>query len=143
MIKLIDLISKGFIFLWDDCIVPLFSEVGYFVVKNLYFMSIVLKIATPYLFLLIVCDLYNSRGYFGFGGEYAFPIVMYILIYIMQRIANKNNAGNGIPTYPKRFTEETSDGGVSVNQDDIQEMLLYMADVENYLERNGYAEYKK
>lgn len=42
-----------------------------------------------------------------------------------------------VPYPSKRFTEVDNDGMVSVESSRLQEMMLYVADVEDYLERKG------
>lgn len=65
------------------------------------------------------------------------PIIVYLISYYSKSYANKINKGSSIPTPAKRFTSEDGYGEVSINQDRLSELILYMADLEDFLERKG------
>ena len=44
----------------------------------------------------------------------------------------------GFPVPPKRFTSESRDGEVSVEKSKLQEMILYVSEVEDWLESSGF-----
>lgn len=44
----------------------------------------------------------------------------------------------GFPVPPKRFTSESRDGEVTVENSRLQEMILYVCDVEDWLESSGF-----
>lgn len=69
--------------------------------------------------------------------ELLIPIVVFIMIYLVNSYANKIGKGITIPVPDKRFTEVDDDGEVSVENRRIQELLLYTADLEDWLERKG------
>lgn len=64
------------------------------------------------------------------------PLAFWFVTIILDRLAEKTGKGKSIPIPAKRFTEEDSDGEVSIEQSRLQEMILYVNDVENYLERH-------
>ena len=45
---------------------------------------------------------------------------------------------NGFPVPPKRFTSESRDGEVTVENSRLQEMIIYVCDVEDWLESSGF-----
>ena len=44
----------------------------------------------------------------------------------------------GFPVPPKRFTTESKDGEVTVENSRLQEMIIYVCDVEDWLESSGF-----
>lgn len=44
----------------------------------------------------------------------------------------------GFPVPPKRFTSESRDGEVSIENSRLQEMIIYVCDVEDWLESSGF-----
>lgn len=44
----------------------------------------------------------------------------------------------GFPVPAKRFTSESKDGEVSVERSRLQEMILYVSEVEDWLESSGF-----
>ena len=67
------------------------------------------------------------------------PIVFFIVASFMKYYANMIGKGDICPIPNERFTEiDEETGMVSVERGRTQEMLLYVADVEEYLKRKGY-----
>lgn len=67
------------------------------------------------------------------------PIVFFIVASFMKYYANMIGKGDICPIPNERFTEIDEESGmVSVEQGRTQEMILYVADVEEYLKRKGY-----
>ena len=81
--------------------------------------------------------LYEERGEFAVGGELFVPLVVFLVIYFVGSFANHIGKGERIPVPEKRFTE-VDDGEVSVPVSRQDEMLFYLADLEDCLERKGY-----
>lgn len=65
------------------------------------------------------------------------PILFYIVIVVLRAYANQMGKGPNIPIPYERFTEVNEDGEVTMEYDRIQELMLYTADLEDYLERKG------
>lgn len=55
----------------------------------------------------------------------------------LKAYANKIGRGEELPIPAERLTTEDEFGEVFVDVDRIQEMILYVADVENHLKRKG------
>ena len=117
-----------------DSLKDMACDAGYFIMRNLYNVYILLDIACPYLMLYLGADLYEQRGKFILGGEVFIPLCIFFVSSLIHRVANKNNVGDSIPVPRKRFTEETQDG-YSIKQDDINEIIIYLGEVEDYLEK--------
>lgn len=64
------------------------------------------------------------------------PLVVWFVTLVFDRFAEKVGNGKNIPIPTKRFTQEDTDGEVSIEQSRLQEMIIYVNDVENYLERH-------
>ena len=107
---------------------------------NLYNFGVLLEMMNPYILCIVIYMNYQKRGCLAFGGELFIPIVIYILSKIIKRLANKFNAGYDIPLPRKRFTHDVGNGEVTVDNEDLQEMLLFMYDYEEYLKRTGRKE---
>ncbi|MBR6605785.1 MAG: hypothetical protein IKK92_07965 [Prevotella sp.] len=66
------------------------------------------------------------------------PIAMFISIYLFRYSAERLGVGNRIPPIPnKRFTHVDEDGEVSIENDRLQELILYTADLEDWFERKN------
>ena len=58
-------------------------------------------------------------------------------------IAEILNVGKEIPIPYKRFTNDDEVDGVTVNKSDLNDMILFMNDYENWIERSGFVDYRK
>lgn len=92
--------------------------------------SIILKASIPY--MMYCFGKYEpDKLYWLF-----LPMVVWFVTIVLDRLAEKTGKGKNLPIPVKRFTEEDSDGEVSIEQSRLQEMILYVNDVESYLERH-------
>lgn len=117
--------------------VDTFYAILYFIENNLLRFSNLLIFILPYIMLWIGQHVMFERGMFAVGGEIFVPLVFTIIVYYLKSFANKLGKGTTIPLPNKRFTEVDDDGEVSVEHKRLQEMLLYVADLEDWLERKG------
>lgn len=69
--------------------------------------------------------------------DLAVALVFAALISFVKGVANKYGKIDDTPVPAKRFTEVDDDGMVSVENDRLQELLLYVSEVEDYLKRKG------
>lgn len=136
MRKIIKTFVRTFDLLKEMC-----AEVGYYVSyflrTNLYAMGAMLELSTPYILWYIVVNEYERRGYFAVGGEVFIPLFFFFVSSVLKRLANKSGKGNEIPVAKKRYTMEQEYGEVTILEEDIQEIILYLNDVENYIEKRG------
>lgn len=115
-----------------------FYEVLYFVQVNMRYMATIAEIALPYGMYMLGQNLSMMRGSIEVGGEIFIPILCTVVIHYVREFANKSGKGNTIPIPSKRFTEVDEDGEVSVENNRLQELLLYVADLEDYMERKRW-----
>ena len=105
--------------------------------NNLRNIANVLGVICPYATGWAIIQAYIARGYIGVGGEWFVPLVFWLVMYLLRAIANKTGKGTSIPRPRKRFTEVTEEGEVSVPMDRSEEMILYLCDLEDWMERKG------
>lgn len=101
-----------------------------------YDLSNIINVFTPYIMLLVGEYVYSKRGNFTIGGEIFLPIVLLGIIFVLRMIGknSKEQKRNAIPVPMKRFTENKGHGEYNVEYARLEEMILYMADLEDYLE---------
>lgn len=114
-------------------------DVVYFLTFNARYLAVLIEVACPFGMLFLGQKLALERGYIGAGGEIAIPIIVILVVYYMKEISNRCNKGTRIPIPHKRFTEvDVESGEVNVCQNRLQELILYLADLEDWLERKGW-----
>lgn len=96
----------------------------------------VVNIAAPYIMLLVGEYVYSFRGKFTIGGEIFLPIVFLGLVFVLRALGknSKEQKRNAIPVPLKRFTRHEGKGVYNVDYARLEEMIIYMADLEDYLE---------
>ena len=112
--------------------------VGYFIENNLKNFATLLSIVLPFVMLLIGQDVALKRGSFAIGSEILIPPFIGVIIYFIRSFANKLGKGITVPIPKKRFTEiDNETGEVNILNDRVQELILYVADLEDWLQRKG------
>lgn len=100
----------------------------------------VLLVSGPFVMLLVGEFVFAERGYWAIGGEVILPFVFVIVGFALKsyaRVSGKDRSD--IPVPYRRFTNvDYNSGQVDVEYDRAQEMILYMADLEDWFDRNGY-----
>ena len=114
-----------------------FSGIKYFVKSNLRNFVTIINILLPYAMYFIGQYVAVNREKIAVGGELFIPIAICVFTYLIRSYANKIGKGITIPVPDKRFTEIDDDGEVSIENNRIQELILYIADLEDWLERKG------
>ncbi len=117
--------------------VELFNTILYFLISNMRRFANVLNFSCPYLMYFLGQYIHVGSFNFIYSGELIIPVVIFIATYFLHSAANKTGKGNACPVPAKRFTEVSEDGEVSIENDRIQELLLYMADLEDWMERKN------
>lgn len=107
------------------------------IVSNVYNVAIIVSAASPYIMYVMGQCLALERGSFTVGAELFLPLVIGVLAYYMKSFGNRANKGSSIPRPAGRFTTVDNDGEVTVEQERLQEMILYVADLEDWLEKRG------
>ena len=100
-----------------------------------------MNIILPYVMYFIGQYVYRKRWVYSagytVGSELFIPAIVCVMAYFVKQYANKTGRGTTVPVPEKRFTDVSEDGEVSIEHDRVQELILYVADVEDYLERKG------
>ena len=83
--------------------------------------------------------LYRERNNsFIIGYEVLIPIIAYIILSVLNNFLNKINKVYDIPLPRERFTTLNDNGNVSVDNSSINDIILYLYDLEEYLKSKGY-----
>lgn len=127
---------KRFLRITLAIIIDVAQAIYYFITNNLRNFAWILNFVLPYIMYVIGQIVYAERGRIAFGGELFIPIIFCVITYYIRSYANKIGKGTTIPVPEKRFTE-VDDGEVSITNNRIQELILYLADLEDWLERKG------
>lgn len=106
----------------------LFRNIGLWFISSARAIAVLLTIILPYVMYVIGKKVDSNY-------TLLIPLFSLIVIYFLKQLGDRYGKGNTVPVPEKRFTEVSSDGEVSAEYDRLQEMLLYVADVEDYLER--------
>lgn len=124
--------------MFKDITMDVWYEVVYFVQMNMRYAAALAEIVLPYGMYVLGQSVALSRGSIEVGGEIFIPILCTVVIHYIKEFANKSGKGNTIPIPAKRFTEVDDDGEVSVDNKRLQELLLYVADLEDYMTRKRW-----
>lgn len=95
-----------------------------------------LRFVTPYFTLL-----YLYRYGFTTGAMIVttlIPIMIWVTTSVIDIYLNIKGYGSKFPVPDERFTEDAGDGEIRVRNDRIQEMILYVYKVENWLIDKGF-----
>ena len=101
-----------------------------------------LLVIGPFVMLFVGEYVYADRGYWATGGEVALPFLFVIVGLALKSYAKVSGTDHSdIPVPYHRFTDVNYENGqVDVENRRLQEMILYMADLEDWFDRNGYHE---
>lgn len=116
--------------LWTVLLEMLYSF-KYNIVKELDKIAVIIEIAIPVVLSQIYADITKLI---------IVSIVMTVIVHYITKVGQKlNNETYGDLPLPRyRMTKIDSDGFVSlIDQDDLQELVLYMHEVEQYLTKKG------
>lgn len=106
--------------------------------SNLRNIALIMRIGLPYLMWYIGANLFEQRGKFVVGGEIFIPLIIFVITYYIRQYANRIGKGERIPVPEKRFTEQgEEDGEYTVETKQVEEMILYMSKLEDWLQRKG------
>lgn len=127
-----------FIRITGDIIIEVYYTVLNIIGNNLKNMAIILRVILPYLMWYLGIYLYEQRGFFAVGGEIFIPLIIFIFTYYIRQYANRIGKGEKIPVPEKRFTEVgEEEGEYTVEKKRIEEMILYMSELEDWFQRKG------
>lgn len=129
---------RKFLHLTGEILAEAILGILYFITCNLRNFGHLLDMLLPYFMLVLGMVCYQLRGEFTLGAEVFLPILVMLVSYYCKNLANKLGKGDTFPVPERRFTSEDEDGNPEIEVDRIQELILYIADVEEWLERKGY-----
>lgn len=109
----------------------------YFLTSNMRNFANILNVSCPYLMYFIGQYVQTGDFKFTYGYDLIIPIIIVMITYFLHSAANKTGKGNACPVPTKRFTTVSEDGEVSIEHSRLQELLLYMADLEDWMERKN------
>lgn len=115
--------------------IDILQTIGMWLLNNLRNFATIINILLPYLCLYLGQTVYQERGYFAVGGEIFVPVLTMLVIWYIRLFANKVGKGVTLPRPAKRFTEVSSDGEINIPQERLEELIIYMADLEDWMER--------
>lgn len=114
-------------------IVEMMWSIAYYLKNNMFAIICLIQGALPMVSLII-----------GFKLDTDYVPVCVVALIIIQSITSYTKKlmenmgkGNDVPVPRKRFTSVDEDGEVTVRVDRTQELILYVCDLEDYLERKG------
>ena len=116
----------------------LYHQFKYFISINIKYLIKLIDISIPYIYAYISILLYRDRNSFIIGYEILIPIIAYIILSILNNFLNKINKGYDIPLPRERFTTLNDNGNLSVDNSSINDIILYLYDLEEYLKSKGY-----
>ena len=121
-------------------ILELYHQFKYFISINLKYLIKLIDISIPYIYAYISILLYRERNNLIIGYEVLIPIIAYIILSILNNFLNKINRGYDIRVPRERFTTLNDNGNVSVDNSSVNDIILYLYDLEEYLKSKGYTE---
>lgn len=125
----VSMMWSNFIWKFQDVIANVVSGIGN-----------ALLVSGPFVMLLVGEYVYADRGYWAVGGEVILPFIFVVAGFALKSYARVSGTDHSdIPVPYRRFTNVDYDSGqVDVDYGRVQEMILYMADLEDWFDRNGY-----
>ena len=105
--------------------------------NNLRNIANILGVICLYVTGYAVLSAYQIRGHFAAGGEWFIPLMFWFVMYLLRSIANRTGKGISIPKPSKRFTEVSDDGEITIPTARVEELIQYMCDLEDWMERKG------
>ena len=116
----------------------LYHQFKYFISINIKYLIKLIDISIPYIYAYISILLYRERNNLIIGYEVLIPIITYIILSVLNNFLNKINKGYDIPLPRERFTTLNDNGNISVDNSSINDIILYLYDLEEYLKSKGY-----
>lgn len=121
-------------------VLELYYQFKYFISINLKYLIKLIDISIPYIYAYISILLYRERNNIIIGYEVLIPIIAYIILSLLNNFLNKINRGYDIPLPRERFTTLNDNGNVSIDNSSVNDIILYLYDLEEYLKSKGYTE---
>lgn len=94
----------------------------------------------PFAFFMLGQYVYADRGYYAVGGEVVIYIAIPAVAFFVKAMAREQWKPLYIPVPAERFTHYEGDGEYTMEQARISELVLYMAELEDWFEDEGYVQ---
>ena len=120
-----------------DYAVTTWRRTKWFFHRNMESFGNMLIFAAPFVTGILAAVMTWQRGYLAFGGEYVLALFMLVIGSVLRYLGESGGQGVGIPVPSHRFTQRDRNGDVSIDEEDLNEVILYLADLEDNLEANG------
>lgn len=89
----------------------------------------VIDMLYPYLIAYLVAgELRPNVGWF-------LPPLFWCIVYVLKMYAKRTGKGISVPKPVTRFTEVSEDGEITIPTTRIEELILYMCDLEDWFEK--------
>lgn len=123
----------------EEITIEAFYGFTYFIKSNLIVFANIINWIIPY--VMYFAGQHIAAGeikvVIGPNCEVLIPLIVMVFVYYLKGTANKLGKGTKIPVPESRFTTVDGDGEASVEKNRIHELILYMADLEDWMERKG------
>lgn len=107
--------------------------VNNFLKRNLKMFSRLILIPFP----VIAFYLGSKRSFVNVIKIVALELLLILISCFLSYFSKELNGGINFPESRKRFTKEDEDGEVTIETKRLQEMILWVAEVEDWMERKG------
>lgn len=121
----------NFIYIFVSITMESLRAVGKTIKDNLRNFVVFLIVVLPYVMY------YIGRHSSGSGAELLIPVIVFIAAFYINGFANKIGKGSTVPVPVKRFTQSREDGEATVDTARVHELILYVSNLEDWLERKG------
>lgn len=128
---------RRFFEITGEIVVDAIVGAAHYIGTRIGYVANIVVIVLPYVMYYVGSRRAPDDTWLHIGPEMLVPVAAFAVAYYFKSFANKIGKGSTCPVPSKRFTEVDGDGEVSVSNARLQEMLLYVADVEDWLERKG------
>lgn len=114
-----------------QAIVEFAYSVKYGIVKELNHIAAIMQ---------LVCSVLLARSGFDIIELIFAYLLLGLVTLLMKEIGYKLNSvtDRGIPIPDRRFVKIDNHGFISIDEEDVQEAMLYLCDVEDYLKSKGW-----
>ena len=113
-------------------ITDIWNNIRNFVLNNLKNFSFLMNFILPF----VICIL-NEYEVLDFKYLFGIIILVDTFSFLFSKVADKIGKGSTVPVPVKRFTKVDEFDEVTIENSRIQELILYMADLEDWLDKKG------
>lgn len=112
------------------------AEVVTFLKVNLHFLPGLMRVVLAYVWMWLVFRTQNASEVLQVGIVLGGPVLMALVGKFAATWVDSLGQGDSIPVARKRFTSY-SRSGVTIKKEDSHEIVAYLFELENYIDRKG------